>query len=111
VSASAEAFPSRDPRVREPSPRIGAASVTFRLHGVVNGHAVRAFLGGGRIAVDEELRDQAAVLVAMGEVIQCDDVPLSVTATLDGSPIAILLTLIRACDRVLKAEVTLPTVT
>jgi hypothetical protein len=95
--------------MREPSPSKPAATVTFRLHGVVNGHPVRAFLGRGRLAVDEELRNQASALVAMGEVIQCEDVPLAVTATLDGSPVAILLTLIRACDRVVKAEVRLPT--
>jgi hypothetical protein len=55
------------------------------------------------------LWERAALLVDMDEVFDCDDGATSVAATLDGSTIAVLVTLIRACDRITSADFALGT--
>jgi hypothetical protein len=72
----------------------------FVVEGLVEGHEVRAVWSGGRLACDERLRTRALLLVDLEEEFVYDDPPRRFIASLEGPPIAIALTLIRACDRV-----------
>jgi hypothetical protein len=83
--------------------------LSFQMHGSVDGTPVSAILGNGQLLVDEVLWARAALLVDMDEVFDCGDGATSVTATLDGSTMAVLVTLIRACDRITSADFALGT--
>jgi hypothetical protein len=75
----------------------------FAIRGLVDGCAVGATWSDGRLACDERLRDRALLLVDLEEeFVYDDDPPRCFVASLEGPPIALALTLIRACDRVTR---------
>jgi hypothetical protein len=90
----------------------GAAAVRtlagFTVEGVVDGQRVCARWSANRLECDESLRDRALFLVDLGEELVYADPPRRLTATLEGPPVAVALTLLRACDRVIAFEFDLP---
>jgi hypothetical protein len=72
----------------------------FEIEGLLDGREVRAVWSGGRLACDETLLARALLLVDLEEEFVYDDPPRCFVATVEGPPIAVALTLIRACDRV-----------
>jgi hypothetical protein len=81
--------------------------VDFTIEGVVEGRAVCAHWSHGRLRCDERLRARALVLVDLGEELIYTDPPRRFAATLEGRPVAIALTLLRACDRVTAFQIDL----
>jgi hypothetical protein len=84
------------------SRRGGPAVGRFTVEGLVDGEAVRASWADGRLACDELLRSRALLLVDLEEEFLYSDPPRCFIASLDGPPIAVALTMIRACDRVTR---------
>ncbi len=80
----------------------------FTVEGMVDGQAVSAHLANGLLDCDELLRDRALFLVDLGEELIYTDPPRRFVATLSGRPVAVALTLLRACDRVVAFEFDLP---
>jgi hypothetical protein len=80
----------------------------FSVEGMVDGERVSARFARGLLDCDEPLRDRALFLVDLGEELIYADPPRRFEATLDGRPIAVALTLLRACDRVVAFEFDLP---
>jgi hypothetical protein len=74
----------------------------FVIDGLLDGRPVRAAWRDGRLACDDDLRARALLLVDLEEEFVYDDPPRVFIATLSGPPIAVALTLIRACDRVTR---------
>ena len=74
----------------------------FAVDGLLDGRAVSAAWRDGGLACDDDLRARALLLVDLEEEFVCDDPPRVFIATLEGPPIAVALTLIRACDRVTR---------
>jgi hypothetical protein len=85
-------------RSRRGSPAVGR----FAVEGMVDGEEVRASWADGRLACDELLRSRALLLVDLEEKFLYSDPPRCFIASLDGPPIAVALTMIRACDRVTR---------
>ncbi len=77
----------------------------FVIRGVVGNHPVTATWARGRLVCDEPLLTPARLLVDLEEVFVLDQPPYLSAATLDGSALAVLVTLIRACDRVTGVKV------
>jgi hypothetical protein len=78
----------------------GAASLRFFvLHGGVEGNPVKAWWLAGTLTTSRELRDRAELLVHLDERFELGPGDLSIAAALD-DPLAALLTLVRACDRI-----------
>jgi hypothetical protein len=80
----------------------------FAIQGLVDGSEVRASWSGGLLACDERLRTRALFLVDLEEEFVYDDPPRCFIASLEGPPIAVALTLIRACDRVTRIALAPP---
>ena len=82
--------------------------VGFQVEGFIDGQPVAATLTRGRLVCDPALRTRAELLVDLGEVF-CDDAgrPRYV-ASLDGPEVAVALTLLRACDRVIGLDLAIP---
>jgi hypothetical protein len=74
----------------------------FVVEGLIDGQEVRAAWSGRRLACDESLLARALLLVDLEEEFVYDDPPRCFVATVEGPPIAVALTLIRACDRVTR---------
>lgn len=79
------------------------AEADFELLGQFGDRVVRASFTGERLSCDPELETQAHLLVALGERFVGAD--RTVLASLDDGWLPALLTLMRACDRVLHLEV------
>ncbi len=77
---------------------------SFELTGDLAGRPVWATWDRGRLRADERLLTQARLLVEMGTVFTNANPPARVEATLDGDCAAVMLTLAKACDRVLSVE-------
>jgi hypothetical protein len=77
----------------------------FVIEGLLDSRPVSAAWAGGRLTCDEDLRARALLLVDLEETFVYDDPPRVFIATLDGPPVAVALTLIRACDRVSRIMV------
>lgn len=91
--------------VRPRSPRQpGAALRGFSLRGRLDGAAVRASWTGGRLTASPALVDRGMLLVDMGETFGGPP-DLTLPASLTGPVDAVLLTLVRACDRVIDVTV------
>jgi hypothetical protein len=75
---------------------------------VVDGEQVAARMHAGQLDCDESLRDRALFLVNLREELVYSNPPRRFEATLDGRPVAVALTLLRACDRVVAFEFDLP---
>jgi hypothetical protein len=80
------------------SPALGQ----FLVEGLVDGELVAAVWSDGRLDCDDRLRARALILVDLEEEFVYTDPPRCFIATLEGPPIAVALTLIRACDRVTR---------
>lgn len=80
----------------------------FTVEGMVDGQRVAAHFTDGLLDCDELLRDRALFLVDLGEELIYADPPRRFEATLSGRPVAVALTLLRACDRVVAFEFDLP---
>jgi hypothetical protein len=91
-----------------PAPGATRELVGFSVEGVVDGERVSARFADGLLDCDEQLRDRALFLVDLGEELVYADPPRRFDATLDGRPVAVALTLLRACDRVVAFEFDLP---
>ena len=77
------------------SPRRGVAG--FHIAGTVeDGTWVCARYADGTLRCDDALRSRADLVVAAGEIFELPDSSRRHVATLDGDPVAVALTLIRA---------------
>jgi hypothetical protein len=79
----------------------------FAIQGVIEEQVVRAVWADGQLTCDRLLRCRARLLVDLGAQLGCDDPPRRLLASLQAPPIAVLLTLIRACDLATVIEVDL----
>lgn len=75
----------------------------FRLRGVVGTFPVTAVLRGTEVLADVILLQRAALLVQLGDYFETPDRP-AIAASLVAPIEAVILTLVRACDRVLDVE-------
>jgi len=91
-----------------PAPAAARELVGFSVEGMIDGERVAAHFAGGLLDCDELLRDRALFLVDLGEELIYADPPRRFEATLSGRPVAVALTLLRACDRVVAFEFDLP---
>jgi hypothetical protein len=80
----------------------GAAS--FEIVGMIEERVVSAQWTGTSVDCSAELRTRAELLVAMEETFDYEGCPSPIRATLDDSPVALFLTLTRACDKVTSAS-------
>jgi hypothetical protein len=79
----------------------------FAVQGVIDQEVVRAVWTEGRLCCDRQLADRARLLVDLGAEFRSDNPPRQYHASLQAPPIAVLLTLIRACDLTTVLEVDL----
>jgi hypothetical protein len=79
----------------------------FALQGVIDDQVVRAVWTEGRLSCDRLLGARARLLVDRGAEFRSDDPPRRYHASLQAPPVAVLLTLIRACDLTTVLEVDL----
>ena len=108
---------SRVQRARRQVARLRTAGLTitppgwFAVEGMIDGQVVRACWADGRLACDQLLRSRAALLVDLGEEFVPADPPRRFLASLQAPPMAVALTLVRACDSVAAIELDAPTIT
>ena len=79
----------------------------FAVQGVIDHQVVRAVWTEGRLCCDRLLDARARLLVDLGAEFRSDDPPRRYQASLQAPPVAVLLTLIRACDLTTVLEVDL----
>ena len=92
--------------LRELVAQMAGPSVTIHaVGGLEDGSLVEARSRHGRLVGDESLMLRARLVVAAGETVSSSEG--MVAASLDGSPITVARTLMRACSRVLRVEVRL----
>jgi hypothetical protein len=89
-------------RARSAGDRGAPAVGGFLVEGVVDGDEVSASWAEGRLVCDDALRTRALLLVDLEEEFLYSDPPRCFIASLSSPPIAVALTLIRACDRVTR---------
>jgi hypothetical protein len=70
----------------------------FAVEGLIDEQVVRAVWSDGRLRCDRLLGARARLLVDLGAEFRSDDPPRHYLASLRAPPVAVLLTLIRACD-------------
>ena len=70
----------------------------FALQGIIDEQLVRAVWSDGQLSCDRLLRSRARLLIDLGAEFRSDDPPRRFVASLQAPPVAVLLTLIRACD-------------
>jgi hypothetical protein len=76
----------------------------FELSGILAEKPVWARWSGGRLRCHDDLMTQARLLVELGTVFESTDPPVRVEATVTGHPAAVMMTLARACDRVITVD-------
>ena len=74
---------------------------------MIDQQVVRAVWAGRRLCCDRLLEVRARLLVDLGAEFSSDDPPRRYHASLQAPPVAVLLTLIRACDLATMMEVDL----
>ena len=74
---------------------------------MIDRQVVRAVWSDGQLCCDRLLGARARLLVDLGAEFSSDDPPRRYNASLQAPPVAVLLTLIRACDRITVMEVDL----
>jgi hypothetical protein len=79
----------------------------FAVEGMIDEQVVRAIWTDGRLCCDRLLGARARLLVDLGAEFHSDDPPRRYHASLQAPPVAVLLTLIRACDQTTVMEVDL----
>ena len=78
---------------------------SFRLHGVLGDRPVSArWTSRSGLACSPSLRTQAQLLVDLGELFETGSLDVVVPASLDTGGEAVLLTLLRSCDRVVELD-------
>jgi hypothetical protein len=77
----------------------------FAVQGVIDEQVVRAVWTDGQLTCDRLLGARARQLVDLGARFTWDDPPRWFVASLQAPPLAVLLTLIRACDLATVIEV------
>ena len=70
----------------------------FAVEGIIDHQLVRAIWTEGQLSCDRLLEARARLLVDLGAEFRSDDPPRCYQASLQAPPVAVLLTLIRACD-------------
>jgi hypothetical protein len=70
----------------------------FGVEGIIEEQVVRAVWSDGQLTCDQLLGSRAQLLVDLGAEFRADDPPRRFMASLQAPPVAVLLTLIRACD-------------
>jgi hypothetical protein len=70
----------------------------FGVEGRIGERVVRAVWADGRLTCDRLLASRAQLMVDLGAELICHDPPRRFMASLQAPPMAVLLTLIRACD-------------
>ena len=81
----------------------------FAVEGLIDQQVVRAVWADGQLSCDRLLGARARLLVDLGAEFSSDDPPRRYRASLQAPPVAVLLTLIRACDLTTVMEVDLGT--
>jgi hypothetical protein len=79
----------------------------FAIQGIIDEQVVRAVWSDGQLRCDRLLRSRARLLVDLGAEFRSDDPPRRFVASLQAPPVAVLLTLTRACDLTTVVEVDL----
>jgi hypothetical protein len=79
--------------------------VSFHLVGIVDRQTVQATCDGRSLRCDQELWDRGQVVAAMGDEFSDTASGRRLRAGTKGPPLAIMLTLMRACDTVVGAEI------
>ena len=79
----------------------------FAVQGIVDDQVVRAVWADGQLTCDRLIARRAQSLVDLGSEFRSDDPPRRFRASLRAPPVAVLLTLIRACDLATVIEVDL----
>jgi hypothetical protein len=79
----------------------------FAVQGEIDQQVVRAVWADGQLCCDRLLDARARLLVNIGAEFRSDDPPRRYLASLQAPPVALLLTLIRACDLITEMEVDL----
>ena len=79
----------------------------FAVQGVIDQQVVRAVWADGRLCCDRLLEVWARLLVDLGAEFSSDDPPRRYRASLQAPPVAVLVTLTRACDLTTAMEVDL----
>jgi hypothetical protein len=79
----------------------------FAVQGKIDQQVVRAVWADGRLCCDRLLEARARLLVDLGAEFGSDDPPRRYRASLQAPPVAVLVTLIRACDLTTAMEVDL----
>jgi hypothetical protein len=108
---------SRVQRARRQVARLRAAGVNltppgwFAVEGMIDGQVVRACWVNGRLDCDQPLWSRAALLVDLGEEFVSVDPPRRYVASLQAPPMAVALTLLRACDSLAAIQLDAPSVT
>lgn len=70
----------------------------FAVQGVLDDEVVRAVWADGQLCCDRLLESRARLLVDPGAKFGCEEASPCYQASLQAPPVAVLLTLIRACD-------------
>jgi hypothetical protein len=93
-------------RQRRHGHRVGPLA-WFGIEGIIEEQVVRAVWSDGHLTCDQLLGSRAQLLVDLGAEFRADDPPRRFMASLQAPPVAVLLTLIRACDLATMIEVDL----
>ena len=79
----------------------------FGMEEMIEEQVVRAVWSDGQLTCDRLLSSRAQLLVDLSADFRADDPPRRFVASLQAPPVAVLLTLIRACDLATMIEVDL----
>ena len=80
----------------------------FIIHGVIDGYPVWGSWAAGELLCNPLLTARAQLLVDLEESFVFEDPPRCLAASLEDPPVAVALTLIRACDRAISIDVSTP---
>ena len=92
----------------EAPPTAGHRVMSFSLDGIIEACRVHAEWQNHRLVADPLLLERAELVVGIGDQFLAGE-PEAFAASLSGAPIVVLLTLMRACDRVRAIDVLAPT--
>jgi hypothetical protein len=76
----------------------------FAIEGVIEGRTVRGAWSPGHLKCSPLLESRARLLIELDETFLLDDPPACLAASLDEPPVAVALTLMRACDRTVVVQ-------
>jgi hypothetical protein len=80
----------------------------FVVHGLIDGYPVWGSWAAGELLCNPLLIARAQLLVDLEESFVFEDPPRCLAASLEDPPVAVALTLIRACDRAISIDVSTP---